>query len=177
MTIYNEHLSESWTTALCKEPGVKSAHIVFSDDPANFYDPAIRAMIETSRYTGSESIIIETPDENYIVTVGCYDELRAVVVAEPSADAPYLARCMQLYLFYPIPHEPCEAFLPAPAVQALLARWELQIGMLFGHRYATELISCACGDKCLVKMSKGDLEALRLSISAVLGGCIDLEES
>ncbi len=132
-----------------------------------------KMLVEGCRRIGADAAILEYPDHATVVAVNIYGGTFALAVCDPGASLPSVARDLQVRLC----RRTCEVrpteYLSATIVRAALGRWERQIARVFGRRFAAKMVASAVRKHEQGKMTREDLERVRLSLSAAVGGCLD----
>ena len=132
----------------------------------------VKMLVEGCRRMGADASIVEYPDRAIVAAVNVYDGTYALAICDLGASLPSIARDLQVQLC----RQACDArpteFLYATIVRTALGRWERQIAVVFGRRFASKLVASAVGPLEQGKMTREDLEQVRLCLSAAVGGCI-----
>jgi len=138
--------------------------------------PEVKRVIDACRSLRADAVALEMADRMVVVAMNAYDGTYAVACCDPGPHLPSLARGLQVQL-YRLPCHDCPTeFLPASVVYKALSRWEQQIALVFGKRYAAKLVAGATRDKSPGEISRDGLESIRLQLSFAIGGCILLQK-
>lgn len=145
-------------------------HVVSGDQ---CYPPAapVLQIVDECRALGLDVLTRDGSGERLLVAGYAYDNVYAVSRIGASLPAAIAARDLQRLLAANPPGKPGPALLPASEVSAALGRWERQLALVYGRRFAARLVEKACGGSS-APLAPGGLEAVRRHLVAVTGGCI-----
>lgn len=138
--------------------------------------PEVKKIVSVCRSLSADALVLEEADHATVVALNVYDGTYAAASCDPGARFSAVARSLQVRLYSRHEAPSPVAFLPVATVQAALDGWERQIAVVFGQRYAARLVAGAAGAKAAGKVTRDDLERIRLELSSLIGGCLQLEK-
>jgi hypothetical protein len=147
-----------------------------ADEKRHPAEGEVKRVVDACRRLNADAVILESIDYAVVASVNVYDSTYAVAICDPGAHLPTVARDLQVRLYRQACEESQINFLPAATVRSALGRWERQIAMVFGRRYAAGLVAGAAEGSKPDGMTRDSLEEVRRRLCVVIGGCIDLQK-
>ncbi len=136
----------------------------------------VEMIVDTCRHLYADAVVLETVDHATAVAVNIYDGTYAAEVCDPDAHVPSVVRGLQVRLYSGSSREKSTAYLPMDVVRSATGRWERQIGLVFGKRYAAMLVADSFGGMAPGEVTPDDLERVRLCLSSAIARCLLLEK-
>lgn len=173
--ILHEGLKMQPEGELMDMPGISSIFIIAGE---KCYSPETMAekIASKCRALGAEAIVIDFPDNILIAAGDCYEDRYIVAQCCPGVNAASASRILQLRLLEKRLPDCVNRLLPADQVRMILALWERKITLIFGHRYASKLVSGSLGRDGPGSMASEDMEAIRRNLLIRTGYCVNLQK-
>lgn len=122
------------------------------------------------------SLSIRLEKESILVIRHDYEPLYVMVKAVPCDASSRFGRAVrQMLAAYELSVSTQATMLPAMAVNDAFSRWERDIGLLFGEKFALRTIASVIETRNMSSFTMKDLERSRMRLIGVTGGCLSLK--
>lgn len=140
-------------------------------------DEGMMQIVSDCRALGIDVLSAETGDRRLLVAGQVYDDVYAVSLLPENVPAVTAARYLQRLLTTDSHLRPEERLLPASDANSVLKRWEWQLSVIFGSRFAVRLLEAACDGQSEGGMTTESLDRVRRYLIRATYGAIDFTES
>ena len=147
-------------------------HLISGED---CYPPDKRVMqlVGDCRALGIDVLYTEAGDSRLLIAGQVYDDIYAVTYIPENVSAVTAARDLQRRMSFENIIRPDEALVPAGDANSTLKKWEWQVTLVFGTRFAARLLEKARHGQSSSYMTAEGLEKVRRHIISATGGCIE----
>jgi len=136
-------------------------------------DKRVLQMVSDCRELGIDVLHTEEGDHRLLMAGQVYDDLYAVTHIPKDVSAVTAARDLQRRMsadrFCPTE----KTLVPASDASTIMKRWEWQLTLVFGPRFAARLMEKAICGQSPGRMTAEGLENVRRHLISATGGCID----
>jgi hypothetical protein len=140
-------------------------------------DEGMMQVVIDCRALGIDVLATEADGRRLLVAGQVYDDVFAVSLLPENVPAVTAARYLQRLLTSDSLLRPEERLLPASDTSLLLKRWEWQVSVIFGPRFAARLVEAACNGQSGGHMTSESLDQVRRYLIRATCGSVDFTES
>ncbi|MGA9141612.1 MAG: hypothetical protein WBZ29_15415, partial [Methanocella sp.] len=158
---------------LIEIPGMRAVY-TSADEQCHLPPDDIKQALDACRALNADVTAVESSDRVIVAAVNCYDNTYAAAICDPGIQLPAIARSLQMRLISLSVPDARPDVLPATTVRSYTGLWERKIAAVFGEQYAAGLVTAMAPVKAPDAVSIDDLEQMRMRLTSILGGCLDL---